>query len=51
MVGSIRPPTVPARTSRIRLSLNCMHEEKDVIRLVDHIAEFIDEQNADPTLF
>ncbi|RDI42427.1 aminotransferase class I/II-fold pyridoxal phosphate-dependent enzyme [Aquicella lusitana] len=41
-VSCIRPPTVPDQTSRIRLSLNCMHTEKQIIALLDHIKTLFD---------
>lgn len=37
-ISCIRPPTVPKDTARIRVSLNCLHEEADIIRLLDIIA-------------
>jgi 8-amino-7-oxononanoate synthase len=37
-ISSIRPPTVPDGTARIRLSLNCMHEEEDIKKLIAIIA-------------
>ena len=40
-VSCIRPPTVPANTARLRISLNCMHEEKEIIQLIDMIAAVI----------
>jgi 8-amino-7-oxononanoate synthase len=37
----IRPPTVPAQCSRIRLSLNCTQTEEMLTRLLDHIADYL----------
>jgi 8-amino-7-oxononanoate synthase len=39
-VSCIRPPSVPTGTARIRISLNCLHKEKDIIRLLDLLAKF-----------
>ena len=39
-VSAIRPPTVPVNTARIRISLNCNHDEADLVRLLDLMAEY-----------
>jgi 8-amino-7-oxononanoate synthase len=36
---AIRPPTVPQNTSRLRISLNCLHTEKQINDLLDNLAE------------
>jgi 8-amino-7-oxononanoate synthase len=36
---AIRPPTVPAGTARLRLAFTAAHEESDVDRLLDALAE------------
>lgn len=43
LIACIRPPTVPQGTARIRISLNFMHTEKDILRLLDLIAEALKE--------
>lgn len=35
LVGAIRPPTVPAGTSRIRMSVTANHSEEDIRSLID----------------
>lgn len=38
-VSCIRPPTVPKNTARIRISLNCLHEENEIEKLLDELYE------------
>jgi 8-amino-7-oxononanoate synthase len=40
-ISCIRPPTVPANSARLRISLHCMLEEKDILKLLDFIAEML----------
>lgn len=37
LVNCIRPSTVPAHLTCLRISLSCMHEEQQIIYLLDHI--------------
>ncbi len=38
-VRAIRPPTVPAGSSRLRLAINALHREDDIARLADCLGE------------
>lgn len=38
-VGAIRPPTVPAGTARLRITLSASHSKDDVARLLDALGE------------
>ncbi len=40
-VSCIRPPTVPDNQACIRVSLNCLHQESDIVRLIDRLCESI----------
>lgn len=41
-VCCIRPPTVPIHSTCIRISLNCMHEENQIIYLLDQLKQEYD---------
>lgn len=41
LVAAIRPPTVAEGSSRLRVTLSAVHEEADVDRLVDVLAEIV----------
>jgi len=38
LIGAIRPPTVPAGTSRLRVTLSAAHSEEQVDRLLEQLA-------------
>lgn len=39
LIGAIRPPTVPAGTSRLRITLSAAHSEEQLDRLLDQLAK------------
>tara|TARA_B100000780_G_C21002991_1_gene401330 strand:- start:461 stop:919 length:459 start_codon:yes stop_codon:yes gene_type:complete len=41
LVPVIRPPTVPAGTSRLRVSISALHTKKDIINLASTINSFL----------
>jgi 8-amino-7-oxononanoate synthase len=45
-VAAIRPPTVPAGTARLRITLSAMHREQDVDALAATLGELWHERGA-----
>jgi 8-amino-7-oxononanoate synthase len=43
LVGAIRPPTVPRGTSRLRISVSVVHEEKVLADLAQALGEVLNE--------
>ncbi|MEO1993856.1 MAG: 8-amino-7-oxononanoate synthase, partial [Planctomycetaceae bacterium] len=41
LVGTIRPPSVPVGTSRLRITMSCAHTEADVKRMADSVVECV----------
>ena len=39
LVSCIRPPTVPMKSARIRISLSCHHTKQQIIEMLGHLEE------------
>lgn len=40
-VSSIRPPTAPLNTARLRISLNCLHTKEEIAQLIHYISGWL----------
>lgn len=40
LVACIRPPTVPAKSARIRVSLSCHHTKEQIIEMLSHLEKY-----------
>jgi 8-amino-7-oxononanoate synthase len=45
-VPAIRPPSVPHGTSRLRISFSALHQDKDVMTLIENIFDFESQSDA-----
>ena len=45
-VPAIRPPSVPHGTSRLRISFSALHQDKDVMTLIENILDFESQSDA-----
>jgi 8-amino-7-oxononanoate synthase len=41
LVGAIRPPSVPAGSSRLRITLSAAHREEQIDALVERLASLV----------
>ena len=39
-VYAVRPPSVPANQARLRICLNCLHTQEEMMQLIDNIVQF-----------
>ena len=47
-LAAIRPPTVPANSARLRITLRADHQQGDMISLLDALAELLDQRQNQP---